>query len=109
MDRNAEDRKELEAQLIQKQKEAQEFQFSETTKYQKQEAELYLETYRRVSPEIANYAQEHGINLVVHHQIDPPNPNDPYAAWQTLNRVVLYENKLDITEEIIAAVAEQSS
>ena len=66
-----------------------------------------MKIYRVAAREIAAYAQSHRIDLVIRHNSEPLNDEDPQKLLQSLNREVVYENKLDITDEIIAGMAEQ--
>ena len=106
LDQGSEERKELENLLKRKQAELSEFHAGEAKKFQKEQATIYLTIYQKVVPEIATYAQAHGIDLVLAKQPEPVKEDDPVKLLQSLSRNVIYENKLDITDEIIEAMAD---
>lgn len=107
MEAGSEERKELESKINKARADFAEYQQTSNRKFMKDQADMFLQTYRKAMPEIANFAQAHDIDLVIQNQPDPHDEGDPLKLLQSLNRAVLYENKLDITEEIISALAEQ--
>jgi Skp family chaperone for outer membrane proteins len=70
----------------------------------KKESAIYLEIYQQVAAEIAKYAENHGIDLVIRFNSEPIKLEDPQKLLESMNRQVVYENRLDITDEIIVAV-----
>ena len=106
LDPGSEERKDLEIRIKRKQAEYTEYQKVTTRKLQREEAAIYVKYYQKVAPEIANYAQAHGIDLVIRHQTEPVNEDDPMKLVQSMNRMVIYENKLDITDDIIAVMSD---
>ncbi len=106
LEQGSEERKEIENQLKKKQTELSEFQAAEARKFQKEQAGIYLAIYQKTAPEIANYAQARGIDLVLWKQPEPVKEDDPVKLLQSLSRNVIYENNLDITDEIIGAMSE---
>jgi|GEM_PF-2521334 len=103
----SEERKELEAKIKKAQTDVQEYHRTTNVKLMKDQADVFLQTYRKAMPEIANFSQAHGIDLVLQNQPDPVDEGDPMKLLSSLNRAVLYENKLDITEDVISALADQ--
>lgn len=107
LDRGSEESKELQGRLKQKSAEFERFRQESAREFQKEESKIYLKIYRLVEKEIENYAQAHQIDLVLRHNKEPILDGDePAKVVQWMNRTVLYENKLDITDEIIAAMSE---
>ncbi|HET6883623.1 MAG TPA: OmpH family outer membrane protein [Pirellulales bacterium] len=68
------------------------------------EAAIYYECYREVMAEVERYAKERGINLVMRFNGDPFDPADPQAIQKELNKAVLYQDGIDITDEILHSV-----
>jgi Skp family chaperone for outer membrane proteins len=68
------------------------------------EAAIYLECHREVMAEVERYAKERGINLVMRFNSDLFDPADPQGIQKELNRTVLYQDGIDITDEILHAV-----
>lgn len=107
-DAGSEEKKELETRLKSTYAEFEKLSNSVRKKLFDEESKIYLEVYNKVAQEIATYAQTHDIDLVVRTSTEPLNAKmEPMALMQNLNRIVVYENKLDITEEIIAILKEQ--
>lgn len=68
------------------------------------EAALYLKVYREVMADVARYSKAHGINLVMRCHADPYDTNDLQELQKELNKAVLYQDGIDITDEILALV-----
>ena len=108
LEQGSEERKELESQVRKKQAEFDEFRKETVAKLQKAESEIYLKIYRIASDEVAQYAQAHGIDLVIRFNEEPLVEGEDFQKlMQSLNRQVIYENRLNITHEIIAAMADR--
>jgi Skp family chaperone for outer membrane proteins len=70
-------------------------------KFLRQEAALYLKTYQRIETEVAAYAKENGIDVVVRLQTDL-DANKPDSVLQRVNRTVVWASpEADITSSII--------
>ncbi|MEI8021099.1 MAG: OmpH family outer membrane protein [Schlesneria sp.] len=108
LEKGSEEYKDLEFRLQRKTKEFEEFRQDGIRKFNKEESEAYLRAYRIAAREIANYAQAHKIDLVTRFHRNNFEDNNPATVLPTLNGMqVLYENNLDITDEIISAMSEQ--
>lgn len=103
LERGSDERAELEEELKSKVAEFEKFRHGETQRFQKIESEIYREVYDLASEEITGYAKSHEIDLVLRFNSEPID-EDPQKALQGMNRQIVYENGLDITEEIIAAL-----
>jgi len=68
------------------------------------QATLNLKNYYAVNEEIQRIAAARGFKLVVNYASDPIDPKDLSKTMQVLNRQVLYQNGLDITEDVLQAV-----
>lgn len=68
------------------------------------EANLYHECYQEVMEEVERYAKERGINLVMRFNGDTHDFADPQSVQKELNKSVLYQDGIDITDEILQAV-----
>jgi hypothetical protein len=73
-------------------------------KLQQEEAEIYVETYKFVIEEIQRIAEARGLKLVLRYQADNLDAKDPKKLMESLNRQILYEKGLDITDEVLQAV-----
>ncbi len=108
LDKESEEYKDLEFRRQRKTKEFEEFRQEGIRKFTKEESESYLKAYRMAAKEIASYAQAHKIDLVTRFHRNNFEDNNPATVLPTLNNMqVIYENNLDITDEIISAMADQ--
>lgn len=95
----------LQVQLVKLQTELQQFVTSGRQELQKKEAALYLAFFRRVDAEIARYAKAHGLKLVIRQPETTLDEGQPVAeTLKALNRGILYEDGLDITDAILRAL-----
>jgi len=77
---------------------------------QKREAAIYLDIYRQLEEEVRKYAKAKGIKLVIRQQDTSLDENQPLQQILTsLNRGIVYEDGLDITEEILKALDARSA
>lgn len=92
----------LQLQVVKLQTELQQFINNGRTDLQKKEAALYLSFFRRVDAEIARYAKAHGLKLVIRQPETSLDENQPLTeTLKALNRGILYEEGLDITDAIL--------
>jgi Skp family chaperone for outer membrane proteins len=68
------------------------------------QAGMALRYYQAINEEIQRIAASRGFKLVVNFSSDPIDPKDLSKAMQVMNRQVLYQNGLDITEDVLQAV-----
>ncbi len=70
-----------------------------------QEAKIYLATYKQVEAAVAQYAQQMKIDLVFRYDREA-NPQsstgNPQETLKIINRPVIYHDKLDISDAILA-------
>jgi Skp family chaperone for outer membrane proteins len=94
----------IQKELAEKAAELQKYQKETVQKLQQEEAEIYLETYRFVIEEIQRIAEARGLKLVLRYQADNLDAKDPKKLMESLNRQILYEKGLDITDDVLQAV-----
>jgi len=63
-----------------------------------------LSTYQLINDEIQRIAEARQFRLVINFSSDPIDQKDTAKGIQILNRQILYQSGLDITEEVIQAV-----
>ncbi len=68
------------------------------------EAKIYFETYQEVQSSIAAFCTKHGIGLVLRYDSEPIDAADRASVLRGVNRAVVYQDRIDITREILAAV-----
>jgi Skp family chaperone for outer membrane proteins len=98
------DHNRISKELQEKAAEMQKYQKETVQRLQQEEAEIYLETYKLVIEEIQRIAEARGLKLVLRYQADNLDAKDPKKLLESLNRQILYEKGLDITDEVLQAV-----
>lgn len=68
------------------------------------EAQIYFTTYSDIQDAVRDFAQRNGISLVVRFSRAKVEVTSPDSVMQTVGRPVVFQDKLDITDEIIAMV-----
>ncbi len=95
----------LQGQLGKLQTDMQQFVVGERTQLQKKEMAVYLEFFRRLDAEVSKYAKQRGLKLVVRQSETSLEDNQTLPeTMKALNRIILYEDGLDITDEILKAL-----
>ena len=80
--------------------------FGEETQKRLNEQNLanLLSTYQLINEEIQRIAEARQFRLVINFSSEPVDQKDTAKATLILNRQILYQNGLDITEDVIQAV-----
>ena len=95
----------LQQQAAKLQAELQRFVQKEQGDLQKRQAGIYLAFYRNFDEEVRKYAKAKGIKLVIRQQEVSLDENQPLQQIQaSLNRGIIFEDGLDITDEILKAL-----
>jgi Skp family chaperone for outer membrane proteins len=95
----------LQAQLLKLNGELRKMAESGQQSIQKQESTIYLAFYRIVDDEVAKYAKAKGLKLVLRQQDSSLDENQPLAELlKSLNRGIVYQDGLDITDDILKAL-----
>ena len=95
----------LQQQAAKLQSELNKFIAQEREELQKREAAVFLDLYRQLEDEVKKYAKEKGIKLVIRQQDGSLDDKQPLAEiLKTLNRGIIYEEGLDITDDILKAL-----
>jgi Skp family chaperone for outer membrane proteins len=80
----------------------------ESTVKQKQlmeaEAKLYHRIYAGICESSAAYAKSKGIRVVLRYNSEPINPDDRNSVLAGVNNGIIFQDQVDITEEIIRRV-----
>jgi Skp family chaperone for outer membrane proteins len=95
----------LQLQLVKLQTDLQQFIATERQNLQKKEVAVYLELFRRLDAEVSKYAKARGLKLVLRQYETSYDEGQPLPdILKALNRTILYEESLDITDEILKAL-----
>jgi Skp family chaperone for outer membrane proteins len=93
----------IQKELTDKAAEFQKYQKEQAERFQKEQTEAISATYKEIVEEIQRIAEARGLRLVLRHQAEMPDPNNPMKLAELVNRQILYQNGLDITEEVLQA------
>ena len=100
----------LQQQAAKLQAELQQFVQKERGDLQKREAAIFLAFYRELENEVRKYAKAKGIKLVIRQKEAPLDENQsPQQTLLSINREVLFEDGLDITDDILKALDARSA
>jgi len=66
-----------------------------------QEARVYYGIYREVEDAVASFAQRNRIGLVLRYTGDEMKPEDRASVLQGVNKPVVYQDRLDITQHVL--------
>ena len=95
----------LQQQLIRLQGELQQFINAERQKLNKKEVTVYVALFRELDEVINKYAKAHQLKLVLRQYETSYDEDQPLPEiLKALNRTILYEEGLDITDEILKAM-----
>jgi Skp family chaperone for outer membrane proteins len=67
----------------------------------RREAALYGDTYTKITAAVSRYAKAHRIGLVVRSDQQEIDPSNSKSVLGAVNRIVVYQDNLDITEAIL--------
>lgn len=94
----------IQKELQDKAAEIQKFQKDKIQALQQEEAEVFQITYKRVMEEVQRIAEARNLRLVLRYQAEATDAKDPKKLLESMNRIILYQNGLDITDEVIQGV-----
>jgi Skp family chaperone for outer membrane proteins len=69
-----------------------------------QEAKIYYSIYKEIEENVAIFAQRNSIQMVLRYSGDEMKPDDRASVLQGVNRPVVYQDRLDITQHILGMV-----
>ena len=99
------DQQRLQIQLVRMQNDFQRFVATGRNNLQTKEATIYLAFFRQLDAEIGKYAKANGLKLVLRqHETSFDDGQSLPDVAKALNRNILYEEGLDITDHILKAL-----
>ena len=93
----------IQKELAEKAAEFQKVQKEQAEQLQKDQTEAINITYKDIVDEIQRIAEKRGLRLVLRSQGEIPDATNPQKLAESVNRQVLYQNGLDITDEVMQA------
>lgn len=104
LDQDAEERGALKEQVAEATANLEKYRQATRKRLLQTESEIYVKAYELTSAQVATYAKQHGIDLVMRYSSEPIKEDNPQKLIEGLGRPVLYQNDLDITDAIIEAM-----
>jgi len=92
------------AEVAEKKMEWEQFRTKGQKKFIAIEAEIYRVVYQDISQRVQRYADARGIRLVIRAQVEGDFPKDPKEVVTFLQRQIIYQNGLDISDDIIRLI-----
>ncbi|QDU31434.1 Outer membrane protein (OmpH-like) [Anatilimnocola aggregata] len=103
------DQQRAQGQLIKLQNDLRQFVEQERQKLQKREVVILITTQRDIDEQLKKICQARGLKLVLR-QNSPPDENQPLQELvKNLGRDVIYQDGLDITDDVLKALNETES
>ena len=65
------------------------------------EARAYFNAYTQIVDEVTAFAERYRIGLVLRFNSEQIDPSDPQTVLQGVNRAVVYQDRLNITPQIL--------
>ncbi|HZL90599.1 MAG TPA: OmpH family outer membrane protein [Pirellulaceae bacterium] len=97
----SQEQRRLQQEFLKLNNELQQYINRERAGVQMKEAKIYLTAYREIESVVKEYCKEKGIKLVIRQQSTSLDENQPaQEIVKALNRLVIYEDGLDITDDI---------
>jgi Skp family chaperone for outer membrane proteins len=94
----------LRAQFAKLQQDLRVFVETERQKFQKRELDIQAEIYKLVQAEVQRISKERGLKLVLVRPRGNLETDDAGELNRTLNQLVIYEDGLDLTDEVLKAL-----
>ena len=70
-----------------------------------EEAKMYLSVYQQVKKQVAYFAKQNGITLVLRYNSGDVDTEDPRQIQSLMLRPVIYQDHIDITNDILSRVS----
>jgi Skp family chaperone for outer membrane proteins len=72
--------------------------------FMEQEAKAYYNTYREIEKSVEDFAARNGIQLVLRYSSEDMDATKRESIMQGINRIVVYQSRLDITQMVLERV-----
>jgi Skp family chaperone for outer membrane proteins len=69
--------------------------------FMEREAKVYFNVYREVEAAVADFAARNRVGLVLRYSAEEMDPTKRDSIMQGINRIVIYQNRLNITDLIL--------
>ena len=102
--KEGDDRAKLQQQFAKLQQELRVYVETERQSLQKRELQIQAEVYKLVQAEVQKIAKERGLKLVVVRPRGNLDSQDAGELNRTLNQLVIFEEGLDLSEEVLKAL-----
>jgi Skp family chaperone for outer membrane proteins len=105
--KEGDDRARLQQQYVKLQNELRAYVETERQKLQKRELQIQAEIYKKVQAEVQRISKERGLKLVLVRPRGSLETEDAAELNRTLNQLVIFEDGLDLTDEVLEALEEK--
>jgi Skp family chaperone for outer membrane proteins len=102
--KEGDDRARLQQQFAKLQQELRVFVETERQSLQKRELQIQAEVYKLIQVEVQKIARQRGLKLVVVRPRGNLESQDAGELGRTLNQLVIFEDGLDLSEEVLKAL-----
>lgn len=107
--KEGDNRPKLQAQVAKLQQDLRVYLETERQNLQKRELQIQAEIYKLVQTEVQRIAKERGLKLVVVRPRGNLESQDAGELGRTLSQLVIFEDGLDLTEEVLKALEAASA
>jgi Skp family chaperone for outer membrane proteins len=107
--KEGDDRAKLQVQIAKLQTELRIFVETERQNLQKRELQIQAEIYKLVQAEVQKIAKERKLKLVVVRPRGSLESQDAGELNRTLNQLIIFEDGLDLTEDVLKALEENAA
>lgn len=101
--------KQLEGKILKLQAEGQIAAAQKKKEFLTQEAQIYFNAYNEIVGEVAKFAEQNGISIVVRFNSEPIAQESRQSVLDGVNRAVVYQRSSNITNAIIERLVRNNS
>ena len=65
------------------------------------ETQIYYNVFQEINYEVRNFADRHGISLVLRYNSEPVDTSNPQSVRAEINKSVVYQRNIDITDSVL--------
>lgn len=98
---NHPDYKRLDEDLSRRQAEWQLKMSSKKKTILERETQIYYNVFQEINYEVRNFADRHGISLVLRYNSEPVDTSNPQSVRAEINKSVVYQRNIDITDSVL--------
>ncbi len=101
--------KQLEARILKLQADGQAAAAIKKKEFLERESKIYYATYQEIQAEVARFAEQYGIGLVVRFNSEDIDQDQRNSILEGVNRAVVYQKNLNITDAVLERIVRRST